>query len=427
MQKEIITVIGVGYVGLPLACLLATKKYKVYGLDTNKTLVDKINKGIPPINDSLVVKSLAKIVPEYLKATQDAKVIGKSDIVIVSVPTPVDKSYQPDFEPIIKATETIAKNLKKGQLIVIESTINPGVSEEIILPILEKQKFKVGKDFYLAHVPERINPGDPKRDVSNLPRNVGAVTKKGLKRAIDFYESIIDAPINPMNSIKAAEATKTIENAFRDINIAFVNELAKSFDQLGIDVVEVIKGASSKFSFMPHWPSCGVGGHCIPVDPYYLIQKAEAVGFSHDFLKLARRINNNMPNYTVELLQDALNELKLPIKNTSIGVLGISYKANIGDTRESPSFKIIEQLEKMGAKIITFDPFVKKHSTEKSLKDILKKSVAIIVATDHSDFVNMIDGDILKESKVKLVIDGKNCLDKNNIEACGIKYKGIGR
>ena len=427
MQKEIITVIGVGYVGLPLACLLATKKYKVYGLDTNKTLVDKINKGIPPINDSLVVKSLAKIVPEYLRATQDAKVIGKSDIVIVSVPTPVDKSYQPDFEPIIKATETIAKNLKKGQLIVIESTINPGVSEEIILPILEKQKFKVGKDFYLAHVPERINPGDPKRDVSNLPRNVGALTKKGLKKAVDFYESIIDAPINPMNSIKAAEATKTIENAFRDINIAFVNELAKSFDQLGIDVVEVIKGASSKFSFMPHWPSCGVGGHCIPVDPYYLIQKAEAVGFSHDFLKLARRINNNMPNYTVELLQDALNELKLPIKNTSIGVLGISYKANIGDTRESPSFKIIEQLEKMGAKIMTFDPFVKKHSTEKSLKDILKKSVAIIVATDHSDFVNMIDGDILKESKVKLVIDGKNCLDKNNIEACGIKYKGIGR
>ena len=427
MQKEIITVIGVGYVGLPLACLLATKKYKVYGLDTNKTLVDKINKGIPPINDSLVVKSLAKIVPEYLRATQDAKVIGKSDIVIVSVPTPVDKSYQPDFEPIIKATETIAKNLKKGQLIVIESTINPGVSEEIILPILEKQKFKVGKDFFLAHVPERINPGDPKRDVSNLPRNVGAVTKKGLKKAVDFYESIIDAPINPMNSIKAAEATKTIENAFRDINIAFVNELAKSFDQLGIDIVEVIKGASSKFSFMPHWPSCGVGGHCIPVDPYYLIQKAEAVGFSHDFLKLARRINNNMPNYTVELLQDALNELKLPIKNTSIGVLGISYKANIGDTRESPSFKIIEQLEKMGAKIITFDPFVKKHSTEKSLKDILKKSVAIIVATDHSDFVNTIDGDILKESKVKLVIDGKNCLDKNNIEACGIKYKGIGR
>jgi len=427
MQKEIITVIGVGYVGLPLACLLATKKYKVYGLDTNKTLVDKINKGIPPINDSLVVKSLAKIVPEYLKATQDAKVIGKSDIVIVSVPTPVDKSYQPNFEPLIEATETIAKNLKKGQLIVIESTINPGVSEEIILPILEKQKFKVGKDFYLAHVPERINPGDPKRDVSNLPRNVGALTKRGLKRAVDFYESIIDAPINPMNSIKATEATKTIENAFRDINIAFVNELAKSFDQLGIDVVEVIKGASSKFSFMPHWPSCGVGGHCIPVDPYYLIQKAEAVGFSHDFLKLARRINNNMPNYTVELLQDALNELKLPIKNTSIGVLGISYKANIGDTRESPSFKIIEQLEKMGAKIITFDPFVKKHSTEKSLKDILKKSVAIIVATDHSEFVNMIDGDILKENKVELVIDGKNCLDKNNIEACGIKYKGIGR
>ncbi|MEA3273238.1 MAG: nucleotide sugar dehydrogenase [Patescibacteria group bacterium] len=427
MKKETVTVIGVGYVGLPLACLLAAKKYKVYGLDTNKALVNKINKGISPFKDDLVSRSLAKIVPEYLKATQNPKVINKSDVVIVSVPTPVDKSYQPDFNPLVKATETIAKNLKLGQLIVIESTINPGVSEEIILPILEKQKFKVGKDFYLAHVPERINPGDPKRDVSNLPRNVGALTKKGLKKAVDFYENIIDAPINPMNSIKAAEATKTIENAFRDINIAFVNELAKSFDQLGIDVVEVIKGASSKFSFMPHWPSCGVGGHCIPVDPYYLIRKAEAVGFSHDFLKLARRINNNMPNYTVELLQDSLNELKLPIKNTPIGVLGISYKANIGDTRESPSFKIIEQLEKMEAKVMTFDPFVKKHSTEKSLKDILKKSTAILVATDHSEFVNMIDGDILKNNGVRLVIDGKNCLDKLNIEASGIQYKGIGR
>ncbi len=427
MNKEIVTVVGTGYVGLPLACLLALKKHQVHGFDVNKKLTEKINKGIPPFKDSLVEKSLQKVVPFYLKATQNPKVIGKSDVVIISVPTPVDKDYRPDFNPLIGAVKTVGENLKKGQLIIIESTINPGVSEEIILPLLERKKYKVGKDFYLAHVPERINPGDPERNVSNLPRNVGAFTKKGLEKAVVFYRSFIDAPINPMHSIKEAEATKTIENAFRDINIAFVNEIAKSFDQMGIDVVEVIKGAASKFSFMPHWPSCGVGGHCIPVDPYYLIRKAETIGFSHDFLKLARRINNSMPDYTAELLQDELNEFKLSVKNTPVGILGISYKANIDDTRESPAFEIIEKVKKMGGEVMTFDPFLKKYSTEKSLQDILKKSLALIVATDHQDFINRLDGKILKKNKIKVVIDGKNCLDKENIEAYGIRYKGIGR
>jgi UDP-N-acetyl-D-glucosamine dehydrogenase len=427
MKKEIVTVIGIGYVGLPLACLLAQKKYQVYGFDLNKKLVEKVNKGVPPFKDALVEKNLKTAVSSYLKATQNPKVIKKSTIIIIAVPTPVDKDYRPDFNPLVKAVETVRDNFKKGQLIIVESTINPGVSEEIILPILEGKNLKVGKDFYLAHVPERINPGDPKRNVSNLPRNVGAFTKKGLKKASDFYKSFIDAPITSMHSIKEAEATKTIENAFRDINIAFVNEIAKSFDQMGIDVTEVIKGASSKFSFLPHWPSCGVGGHCIPVDPYYLIRKAETIGFSHDFLKLARRINNGMPDYTVELLQDELNELNLSVKNTPIGVLGVSYKANIDDTRESPSFKIIEKIKKMGGKVMVFDPFVKKYSTEKSLQSILRKSTAILIATDHAEFLNRINGETLKKYGIKIVIDGKNCLDKEEIESQGIRYKGIGR
>ena len=216
-NKGEITIIGIGYVGLPLACLAAEKGYFVHGLDINQKLVDKVNKKIVPFKDEMVKKLLPKVVPEKLKATTDPKVIKKSAAVIVCVPTPVDEKYRPDFTPLIGAVTTIAKELPKGQgqLIVIESTINPGVCEEIVLPILEKAGFKEGRDFYLAHAPERINPGDPQWNVSNLPRNVGALSPTGLKKALEFYRDIINAKINPMKSIKEAEATKTIENAFR--------------------------------------------------------------------------------------------------------------------------------------------------------------------------------------------------------------------
>lgn len=426
---------GIGYVGLPLACLAAKKGYEVYGFDINKELVKSVNRKKPPFKDELVKESLGQVVygsgsglkTGWLKATTNPEVIKKSQIVVICVPTPVDEKYLPDFGPLISACKTITGNLKKAPLVVVESTINPGVCEEVVLPIFEQAGYKEGRDFYLAHAPERINPGDPKWNVSNLARNVGALSKKGLEMAMEFYQSIIDAPINPMKSIQEAEATKTIENAFRDINIAFINEIAKSFDQLGIDIIDVIKGASSKFSFMPHWPSCGVGGHCIPVDPYYLIQKAETVGFSHDFLKLARRINNEMPHYAVELLQDELNKLKLPVKKTKIGVLGISYKANIDDTRESPAFTIIDDLKKLGAEVLTFDPYLKKYSSEKSLNDILRKSQALLITTDHDEFKRILDGKKLKQNQIKLVLDGKNCLSKEDILKAGVAYKGIGR
>ncbi|MBD3238821.1 MAG: nucleotide sugar dehydrogenase [Candidatus Moranbacteria bacterium] len=427
-SKKRITVIGVGYVGLPLACLAANKDYQVDGLDINKQLTAKINKARIPFQDSLVKKLLAKVVKNRkLRATTQEKVIQHAEIVIVCVPTPVDENYQPDFKPLIKATETIKKNLKDKQLIIIESTINPGVCEEVILPILEDKNNKVGKNFYLAHAPERINPGDLKWNVANLPRNIGAMSKEGLTLAVDFYSDIIEAKINPMKSIREAEATKTIENAFRDINIAFINEIAKSFDQLGIDVVDVIKGAASKFSFMPHWPSCGVGGHCIPVDPYYLIRKAEIAGFSHDFLKLARKINNEMPKYTVEMVQDELNKLGMAVKNAKIAVLGVAYKADIDDTRESPSFEIIKLLKDMGAKVSTYDPYVKELSSEKDLNSILEKAEILLIATDHKQFKNKLKPIVLKKYQIKAVIDGKNCLDKEEFAKQKIVYKGIGR
>jgi nucleotide sugar dehydrogenase len=429
MKKQKVTIIGIGYVGLPLAVLAAKKGYEVLGFDINEKLVKMVNSGKSPFEDRILDKYLAQVIKEKkLQATLDEKVIQSSEIVIICVPTPVEDDHSPDFKPLIGATKTVAKNFKKGQLIVVESTINPGVCEEIVLPILEqKGKYKVGEDFYLAHAPERINPGDPKWDVSNLPRNVGAFSKTGLKKACAFYQSIIDAKINPMKSIREAEATKTIENAFRDINIAFINEIAQSFDELGIDVVDVIKGASSKFSFLAHYPSCGVGGHCIPVDPYYLIRKAETVGFSHDFLKLARKINNHMPKYTVELLQDELNKVGLAVKDTRVGVLGVAYKADIADRRESPFFEIKKELQDLEAKINIFDPFILEESNVKSLDELLEKSDAILLVTDHSLFKKELAPEKLKKHKIKVIVDGKNCLNKESLIKANINYKGIGR
>lgn len=425
MQKrdKVVCIVGLGYVGLPLAVQCALKGYTVFGLENDNEKNILINSGKSPIHEEFLETNLPKI---NLTATDDPTVIKKSDIVIVCVPTPVNENFYPDLEPVKTAVSTIAKNLNPGQLIVIESTINPGVCEEVVQPIFTEAGFIVGKDYELAHCPERINPGDLKWNVTNIPRVVGSFTEKGLQIAINFYEDVIDASIMPMKSVREAEATKIMENSFRDINLAFVNELAKSFDVLGIDVVDVIKGASTKpFAFLAHWPSRGVGGHCIPVDPYYLIERAKASGFDHEFLKIARKVNNSMPEYTVELLQDALNKVKLPLNGTTVGLMGISYKPNIADLRESPSLKIIKHLEHHNADTIIFDPHVPKSSTVKNIEELLEKSTALILATAHKEFL-AIDPAQYKKYGIKVIIDGMNCLDKAEIEKYGIIYKGIG-
>ncbi len=423
-SKKSICIIGLGYVGLPLAVQSALKGYTVYGLENDTKKNELINAGKSPIKEEFLETNLPKV---KIVATNDPAIISKADIVLVCVPTPVDENFFPDLEPVKTAIATIVANLKPGQLVVVESTINPGVCEEIVEPIFAKAGFVVGKDYELAHSPERINPGDPKWNVTNIPRVVGSFTKAGLALALEFYEDIIEASIMPMETIREAEAVKIMENSFRDVNIAFVNELAKSFDRLGINIVNVIKGASTKpYAFMPHWPSCGVGGHCIPVDPYYLIERAKASGFDHEFLKIARKINNSMPEYTVELLQDALNTIKLPLNGTAVGLLGISYKANVADLRESPSMQIIKHLEKHGAEVLTFDPHTPSYSTEESLEAILEKSTALIIATDHNEFKALAPS-LFKEHNIQIIIDGKNCLDKIELEKNGIIYKGIGR
>lgn len=420
-----VVVVGLGYVGLPLALLAKEKGYDVVGVDISKEKVEKINKGESPFLEERVQKGLKE---NPIKATFDFSKVNEADIVVICVPTPVKDNYMPDLRPVEGACKAVGEFLQKGQLVILESTVNPGVCEEIVLPVLEKQSgLKAGTDFYLAHCPERINPGDSKWNVSNIARVVGSLEKNGLEKAMEFYQSIISAPIKPMASLKEAEAVKVVENSFRDINIAFVNELARSFAKLGIDVVNVIDGAATKpFSFLAHYPGCGVGGHCIPVDPYYLIEYAKAHGFSHDFLALARKINNGMPEFTAELVLKGLNENSLALKGSKVAVLGLAYKPNIDDFRESPSFEVIKALKEYGADVVAFDPYVLKLSDVKTIEQALEEAKAAVIATSHHEFKSLTPADFIKYG-IKVVVDGRNCLDKKEFLASGLTYKGIGR
>lgn len=425
MKKKHVVVVGLGYVGFQLAITVSqNKSYFVTGIDLNKKRVDLINNKVVPLSDYASEISPSDI---NFHAENNYSSIKTADYIIVCVPTPVYDDFKPNLNPLKDVCNSVSQFLQKRQVVIIESTINPGVCEEIILPILETGGLKGGKDFELVHCPERINLNDPKWNIHNIPRNVAALTKGGARKAANFYRSFLKAPINEMKNLKEVEATKMLENAFRDINIAFINELAKSFDKLGIDIANVIKGASNKpFAFLPHYPGCGVGGHCIPVDPYYLIEAAGKVGFDHKFLRIAREVNNSMPAYTVNLLINELNKIKRPLNGTKVGLLGLSYKKDTGDIRESPSLHIEKILKEKGAIIYTYDPFLKEKSSMKTLDALLRKVEVIVISTDHTEFRDL-TGTKLKEHSIKILIDGRNCLNKEKIMKAKIIYKGIGR
>jgi len=421
-----VAVVGLGYVGLPLALLAEEKGFKVIGVDASKQKIEGLKKGDPQIDDKDALKRLRKT---KINFSTDFDRIKTADIAIVCVPTPVKENKMPDLSIVKNATLETVKRLKKGTLLIMESTINPGVCDEVLTPLIEENTdHKVGQTIHLAHCPERINPGDPKYHVGNINRVVGADSDESLEMAYQFYSDIIDAKIKKMASLKEAEAVKIVENSFRDINIAFVNELAMSFAMLDINVVNVINGAATKpFAFMPHYPGIGVGGHCIPVDPYYLIEYAHEKGFDHKFLSLARAINENMPAFCVDSVEQELiktGEESLSGKN--ICVLGLSYKANVGDIRESPSMKVIKVLKERGCKVTTFDPYFLDKSTVKTLPEAMADQDVIILVTAHQDFINTALDHL--DSKTKVFLDGRNAfIDKRRIiEGKGIVYKGVG-
>jgi len=420
VDKIKVSIIGLGYVGFPLACAAAKNKaYDIYGLDINAKRVAKVNNRISPVEDITAAEDIKTV---KITASTDDSILKGSKFIVICVPTPVDHNKMPDLTPVLEATRSIAKYLEAGQTIILESTVNPGVCEENILPILEKTGLVGGIDFELIHCPERIDPGNKQWNVYNIHRNIGGTSAAGTHIAAEFYRSFITGTVNEMSSLKAAEATKIVENAFRDVNIAYVNELAQSFDTLGIDVKEVIAGASNKpFSFLPHAPGCGVGGHCIAVDPYYLIEYAQKHGYEHKLLKTARAVNNSMPHYTVQKLVDGLAALGIGMQGAKIGLLGLSYKANIGDMRESPALEMREELIKLGAQVMSCDPYCN-GDADAVIGDILQNCVGVILATSHLQFM-----DVHSWGDVKVIIDGRNCLDMTEIRSQGIVYEGIGR
>ena len=415
-MEKTITIIGLGYVGLPLALLAATKYPKCKGVDISERRIKEINEKTVSIDDFFAADLFQSTT---LKVSTK---VETSDIYVVCVPTPVNERNEPDLSPVLSALDLIKPVLNDNQLIIIESTIYPGMCEEVIEPYLSSSR----KKYLLAHCPERVNPGDHQWHVGNIPRVVGGMDEVAASMASDFYSVLIDASVKKLNSIRSAEATKVLENIFRDVNIALMNEMAQAFYRMDIDVVEVIEAASTKpFAFMPHWPGVGVGGHCIAVDPYYMIEKGRQAGFDHEFLKLARKINSNMPIYTVNLLQNALNQMGMPTQGIKVGVYGLSYKANIGDIRESPSLDIIKKLKtEKKASVKAFDPYILSDSDVVSLDELIKWADALLICTAHDEIVEY---PTKKLAKLLLVVDGRNCLNPENIKSMGIKYKGIGR
>jgi UDP-N-acetyl-D-glucosamine dehydrogenase len=412
-KKARVSVIGLGYVGLPTAVELAKAGFKVFGIDTQKKRVDKVNKGESFIFD-VSLKDLKKAVKsKNLKAFNNHSPLKNSDIVLICVPTPLDKNKVPDVSYIRSTTKEIAKHLRRGQLIILESSTYPGTTREIILPELKKKKLKVGKDFFLAYSPERIDPGNKIYKLKDIPRVVGGITSRCTQLATKFYQSFIQAKIMPLSSPEAAEMTKILENTFRLVNISMINELTLLCSKMGIDIWEVIEAAKTKpYGFFPFYPSPRCGGHCISVDPFYLSFKAKEYNFWPRFIELAGEINDQMPHFVVTRAIWALNLKKKPVRNSKILIWGVTYKKDIGDTRESAAYDVISDLLRKGAKIDYFDPYINEFKVDnkllKSIKyspDKLNKYDLVLILTAHSGF----NYEQLAR-KAKLVVDTRNAI-----------------
>ncbi len=405
-------IMGLGYVGLPLAVEFAGAGLTVVGLDVNQGKVAKIQRGESYILDVETEALKAVVDSGHLRATTDFSAIEDVDAVIICVPTPLGKTREPDVSYIVEATGQAAKYLHPGMLVVLQSTTYPGTTEELVLPKLTETGLEVGKDFYLAFSPERVDPGNEAYTIRNVPKVVGGVTPECTRLACALYAQCIEHVV-PVSSPKSAEMCKLIENTFRIINIGLVNELALLSDRLGIDIWEAIDAAATKpFGFMPFYPGPGLGGHCIPVDPFYLSWKAKLLGFEARFIELAGMINRYMPYHVVARIMDVLNRRGKCLQGASVLILGITYKADIDDIRESPALDIIQMLQNKGAEVSYNDPYI--HSLKLSTGEIYSQSVTAdflkntdctVIITAHQ----MFDYSLITQN-ADLILDTRNAL-----------------
>ena len=351
-------VVGLGYVGLPLAMELVRAGYRVLGVDVNPRVVESLNAGRSHIQDVPAATVAAAVQAKKFSATADLSRLKEPDVISISVPTPLSKTKDPDVSYVLAATESVKRALRKGQLVVLESTTYPGTTRELMLPALESTGLKVGEDFFLAFSPERVDPGNERFNTRNTPKVVGGITPNCLKVALALYQPAIDTLV-PVSSPEAAELVKILENTFRSVNIGLVNEMAIVCDKLGVDVWEVIDAAATKpFGFMKFTPGPGVGGHCIPLDPHYLAWKMRTLNYKTRFIELAGELNAEMPEFWVAKVVDALNEQGKAVRGSRVLLLGVAYKKNIDDIRESPALDVIRLLQQRGAQLSYHDPHV---------------------------------------------------------------------
>ena len=418
-KKAVIGVIGLGYVGLPLIVEFGLKGFRGIGFEVDEKKAESINAGksyIVDVSDDNVQKCVSG---GHLSATTDFSQLAKCDVIIICVPTPLRKTKDPDMSYIIAAGEQIQNYMRKGQLVILESTTYPGTTDEVLQPMFEEKGCKLDEDFMLAFSPERVDPGNPQFQTHNIPKVVGGVSDDSTEVAALLYRQVVDE-VHPVSSARVAEACKLWENTFRAINIGMANEMARLCNTLGIDTWEVVRAAATKpFGFMPFYPGPGIGGHCIPLDPHYLSWKARQHGFDSQFISLAEQVNSGMPAYVVKLAATALNDVKKAVNGSKILILGVAYKKDIDDMRESPALSIIDLLRARGADLSYHDPFVPEvtfdhaytigeaeplHNSELT-DELIQSSDCVIICTEHSD----IDYTRICEL-APLIVDTRNAL-----------------
>jgi nucleotide sugar dehydrogenase len=420
-KSAVIGVIGLGYVGLPLAVEKAKAGFKVIGFDIQDQKVKMVNEGHNYIGDVLPA-DLEKIVNEgFLSATTDFDEVAGCDVVAICVPTPLNKFKQPDLSYVESSARELSKRLHKDMLVVLESTTYPGTTEDVLKPILEESGLKCGEDFYLAFSPERVDPGNRTFKTRNTPKVVGGVGEESTEVAKALYESVLDAQVFTVSSPKEAEMAKILENTFRIVNIGLINEMSIVADKMGINLWEVIDAAATKpFGFMPFYPGPGVGGHCIPIDPFYLTYISRRYDYHTRLIELAGEINDSMPEYVVDRLMKALNRKKKCLNDAKIVMLGIAYKNDIDDMRESPALKVYEHLEKQKANIDVVDPYIESFEFEDEVvktvpltKELVQNADAVIITTGHKknvDYQMVVDN-------ADFVFDTKNVLQNFEISS----------
>lgn len=422
MKQPVIAVIGLGYVGLPLAVEFG-KKFRTLGFDLSEAKVSAYQNFTDPTGE---VSSGDLRAAQHLSCHTDPSIIAEADFIVVAVPTPVDDAHQPDFTPLVKSSETVGKHIKRGAIVVYESTVYPGATEEICIPVIEKHSgLKWKEDFHVGYSPERINPGDKERTLTKIVKIVSGDTPATLERIKFVYGAVITAGIYPASSIKVAEAAKVIENTQRDLNIALMNELAVIFQRVGIDTLEVLQAAGTKWNFLPFRPGL-VGGHCIGVDPYYLTHKADMLGYHPQVILAGRRINDSMGKYVAEQTVKRMIAQDIQIKGANIVVLGLTFKENCPDLRNSKVIDVVRELQAYGINVFVHDPIAEcaearhEYGVELVAWENLPKAQAIVAAVSHKQYLDMDIEVILERIQPKGVFaDVKSAYDPDAIESRG--------